>query len=198
MTRRPRAASKISAAAVMMQAFSATAMIVVAALPARAAPFCHTERDTQAYVTKIICVDSILASQTGNRYDVESLVDANPSTAWCEGEPGHGIGLGMKITLEESAPVLGLNIRNGYNKSMDHFLRNGRVKSFRLTVISYDSRQEPRSGVVTLRDEPLEQRVRIPWKVADPRQIRLEILSVYPGTRFTDTCVSDLSVDFGM
>lgn len=166
--------------------------------PAMAQQYCDTRTMTQAYVTQMTCVDSYLRSQKGNRYDVMSMTDGDSATAWCEGDPGDGIGIEIKVTFEEAAPPLTLHIKNGNHQSMDHFLRNSRVKDFRLTMISYDSEVEMRSTVLRLRDEPLEQEMRIPWEIENPRQLVLEIVSVYPGSRYQDTCLSGFFVGYGM
>lgn len=167
-------------------------------MPAQAAPFCDTQRYTQAYVTKMICVDNYFYDPDGNAFDVVGLIDGKKTTAWCEGESYDGIGSTIKITLEASAPVLGIHIRNGYGRSLQHFNLHNRVKDLRLAAISYDADVEMRSAIITLRDEPSLQRIKMPWIVEDPRQIILEIVSVYQGDKYRDTCLSGLDLDFGM
>lgn len=171
---------------------------VVVISPVQAAPFCDTQRYTQAYATMMICVDTYLYDPDGNAFDVTGLIDGDEATTWCEGEPLDGVGSTIKITLEASAPVLGIHIRNGYGRSLQHFTRHNRVRDLRLTAISYDADVGIRSDIVTLRDEPSLQKIEMPWIIEDPRQIVVEILSVYQGDKYRDTCVSGLDLDFGM
>ena len=166
--------------------------------PAQAAPFCDTQRYTQAYGTKMICFDTYLYDPDGIALDVKGLVDGDKATAWCEGESLDGLGSTIKVTLEASAPVLCIHVRNGYGRSLQHFNSHNRVKDLRLAAISYDADVEMLSAVITLRDEPSLQSVKMQWIVEDPRQIVLEILSVYRGDKYRDTCVSGLDLDFGM
>ena len=87
---------------------------------------------------------------------------------------------------------------NGYNKSLDHFRRNGRLKDIRLLLISYDENEEMRELRLRLKDEPLTQEIVLPWIVENPRQLIIEIVSVWPGSHYRDTCVSELAVGYGM
>ena len=161
-------------------------------------PFCETERYSQAYVTKMTCVSSRLKSGKGNSYGVGGLLDGRNETAWCEGVQGDGIGEAVTVRLEAASPLRGLTIRNGDARSMDHHQRNNRVRVLDLMLISYDEREPPRSMNVVLRDTADEQHVRLPWDVPDPRLLELTIAEVYPGTRFKDTCLTELGLDFGM
>ncbi len=82
----------------------------------------------------------------------------------------------------------GLAIRNGYDKSPDIFTKNSRVKDMELRFSSGDSIE------ATLKDEPgtqyvtLSQPIRAKW-------IELVIRSVYPGSKYSDTAINELSVD---
>jgi len=175
---------------------SVAGLLFVIALPAQAERLCHTTGDTQAFVTQSVCVSSQLQSQSGNNYGIRSLVDDNASTAWCEGGLGGGIGETITIRMEDAAPPKQIMIRNGYAKSNKSFRRNGRVKTLRVMAVSYDDVPQ-REFDVFLEDSSRYQPIDISWNFENPRLIELTITSIYPGSKYSDTCVSDLYMDYG-
>lgn len=88
---------------------------------------------------KVISIEatSILEESEKATYKPENLLDGNFSTAWVEGEDGVGIGTMITIKLEQPALVYGLKLYNGYQKSKDIFVKNGRVKH--ITVSNADN-----------------------------------------------------------
>jgi hypothetical protein len=92
--------------------------------------------------------------------------------------------------LEFDSPrtVSGLTIRNGYGKSPDIFAKNSRVKDAELRFSTGDSLE------VTLRDAPEPQHVTLSHPV-ETKWVALVIRSVYPGWKYSDTAINELSVD---
>ena len=135
-----------------------------------------------------LCASSVLPATQGNIYGPRNLTDGNDKTAWVEGSDGQGLGEFVVLEFDSARAVRGLAIRNGYDKSPDIFTKNSRVKDIELRFSSGDSIE------ATLKDEPgtqyvtLSQPIRAKW-------IELVIRSVYPGSKYSDTAINELSVD---
>ena len=135
-----------------------------------------------------LCASSVLPAAQGNVYGPRNLTDGNDKTAWVEGSDGQGLGEFVVLEFDSARAVRGLAIRNGYDKSPDIFTKNSRVKDIELRFSSGDSIE------ATLKDEPgtqyvtLSQPIRAKW-------IELVIRSVYPGSKYSDTAINELSVD---
>ncbi len=123
--------------------------------------------------------------QSGNSYAPQNLLDGAPATAWVEGARGNGVGAYLAIDLPEPRSFEILELINGYAKSSSTFSRNGRVREL---IVSASNGQR---RVLRLRDHadwqshPLGEFENVTW-------MRLEIGSVYPGSKWTDTALSEL------
>lgn len=138
---------------------------------------------------------SCLPPQEGNKYTEEMLSDGNFNTAWCEGAEGDGISEWIEFHLKNhpgknvgKTSFNGINIANGYLKSKDIWEKNSRVKQFRMDIngkaICY----------INLSDSMFDQQVKFPdyYSVEPGDVIRLTITEVYPGTLYTDTCITEI------
>lgn len=111
------------------------------------------------------------------------------SKPWVEGVSGDGIG--QWIELETSAmkyPVRSFLISNGYVSFEKPYLYkyNNRVKSLRVTCDQLNIDFE-----VVLEDTPNFQEVRLPVKIEEKNTtFRFEILEVYEGLKWDDTCIN--------
>ena len=108
---------------------------------------------------------------------------------WVEGAPGHGIYEKLFITARA---CFALHISIGYvsfvNPELYH--ENSRPKRIRLAVnntFSFD---------VDLEDTPNYQTITLPRPLKANEVLQLEILDVYPGTKYTDTCINDIMYDY--
>jgi hypothetical protein len=138
-----------------------------------------------------------------------SLVDGNLGTAWVAG--GKGIGETVLFPADATKP---LQIYNGFQRSESLYKKNSRPQGIRVFVLSahidvgqYGSRYGD-IRVLASRDSRLEDRMGAqPLALPDfalppqdesdfPRIVTLvaiQILSVYPGTAYADTCLSEVS-----
>ncbi|HUX12855.1 MAG TPA: hypothetical protein VMW87_07485 [Spirochaetia bacterium] len=150
------------------------------------------------------------------KYSARSLADRNPATGWSEGVEGDGVGEVVLAKVDTRRPVF---VRNGFQMSKELFLANNRVKRVRVFLLQAGKRMpnqfdSPYAEVKVLAAVDAElsdtmgfQRLPVPpnaiepmteWdgSVTDPPQyasfVALQILSVYPGTRYHDTCLSDV------
>ncbi len=132
------------------------------------------------------CASSVLKPQYGNTYGPGHLIDENLRTAWVEGKRGHGEGEYVVVDLGKMHQVTGIQIMNGYHKNARLFSANSRVRSLRLGFSNGSSRN------VTLEDAAGVQTIEFPALQA--RWVQFEIRSVYRGTKYTDTAITELRV----
>jgi hypothetical protein len=131
----------------------------------------------------IYCASSVLAPQQNNTYRPSNLFDDKADTAWVEGAEGDGVGQGFTIDLRGVRRVTGFSIRNGYTKSPDLFVRNGRVKTATL-LFSTGARRE-----ITLKDQLDVQAFRFEAPI-EATWVQFTINTVSKGSRHTDTAVT--------
>ncbi|MDC7789280.1 caspase family protein [Rhodoplanes sp. TEM] len=137
--------------------------------------------------TDLYCASSVLAPQFGSSYEVRNLFAGDPGAAWVEGASGDGTGEWVTVAFDAERLVRGLVVNNGYEKSADLYVKNGRVQTLRLVFSGGETRS------VTLQDRlgpqtvTLDRPVRAHW-------VQFVIDRTYRGTRYTDTAISKLSV----
>lgn len=130
---------------------------------------------------------STFISKAGNNYSPYNLVDHQNDTYWQEGEEGDGIG--QKITFSFSNQVMlnGISISNGKQNILDSdhsFTENNRIKKIelveddRLTIVLPDEQET----VYILFEEPIIK-----------EKVTIILREVYKGTKYNDTCLSEIS-----
>ena len=162
-------------------------------------------------------------------YSPKNLLDGSLDTSWVEGEAGTGAGSYVLIGLPGDLKKYIL-INNGYQKSESLFLKNNRVKDFKLSLYSGFT-SDMRAGQIgfeadlvqisspvtlTLKDKMAVQPFEIPFETSDVAASReseltrytrahpgdpgfrdflimkFEIVSVYPGSQWDDTCIAGI------
>lgn len=118
------------------------------------------------------------------KYRLMNLYDGNEKTAWCDPYPGDAIGLGIEISLAGDKPVKGIRLINGYTKSAETFKNNNRLKEIKMIFSDGTFKK------YKLKDLETEQI--LPFGKETKGNIKLEILSVYKGAKYSDTCLSEL------
>ncbi|GGD29545.1 NADase-type glycan-binding domain-containing protein [Sinisalibacter lacisalsi] len=131
---------------------------------------------------------SVLPPQSGNSYGVENLFDGSDRTAWCEGVAGNGAGERITVSFGGSAMPLRLLVKNGYAKSADVYFNNARPRSVEIRTSAGAAWR------TQLADTTSWQSLTLPDDWVD--WVSLTIVDVYPGAKWTDTCVTALQVDF--
>ncbi|MBR3824192.1 MAG: hypothetical protein IKJ39_03235 [Lachnospiraceae bacterium] len=161
---------------------------------------CSTWCACNDYYCKVTASSS-LAPQGTQTYGAENLKSANRMNAWAEGVPGDGIGETIEIRemyFGGGDPIFRYNevcIVNGYAKDETTWLENNRVKSMKLYFM------DEYMGTITLEDTMLPQYVDlspVAMKVGNgcEAKFRFEIADVYKGTKYDDTCISGIVVEF--
>jgi hypothetical protein len=139
-------------------------------------------------------------------YGAPRLLDGKPETAWAEGAPGPGIGEVVLLGGRSEGP---LEIWAGYGKSAKLHAANPRPRQIEVLVLArgpmvpvdpgtpYQDNRVIARRVVELADLNGYQPLPLPelpagTADADRAFIALRILSVYPGTKWEDTCISEV------
>lgn len=144
------------------------------------------EDDEFGYITLIpdtVSVSSTLKekSKTADFYGADNLYDGTWKS-WSEGENGDGINSKITYKYNSKHHLKFLMIRNGYGE-LKNYYKNNRVKDLKIT----DGKKEI---LYTLRDTYLPQFIQLDFSECD--KVTFEILSVYKGTDYNDTCISEL------
>jgi hypothetical protein len=138
------------------------------------------------------CVSSVLKSDGLNIYSYgpENLFDDDTDTAWVEGVPGQGIGQWIVVAFDRIRLVKSIEIINGYAKDHLVFQKNSRVKDIK---VEFSGRDEPE--YFKLKDSETPQPVPLPDDAPlKAYWIKFTVESVYPGTKWEDTAISELRV----
>lgn len=144
---------------------------------------------TENFNSIAYCVSSVLPSEGGNDYGPDNLFDIDPSTAWCEGARGNGVGEVITLRIDGGGPFRRFLIENGYGKSERIFSRNARPKTIEIrtdTGVSFRHVLEDRSN---------ERWVELPGP-DEYKVLQIRVIDVYPGTHYEDMCISTILLDF--
>lgn len=137
-------------------------------------------------------------NQMEQNYLPPYAADDDPATAWVEGAVGSGDGeslLWFGPHLQR-ARAFKVYLRAGYQKSRSLYQKNSRPRRVRLAPFVAQGDQQAPAGApveIELADQLGWQEVLVPTA---PRVsgLRLTVLSIYPGSVYEDTCLSDLRV----
>jgi len=138
---------------------------------------------------------SVRASSIGRdgsyRYLAEFVIDGNLSTAWSEGISGnYGIGEWLMFEFPKEYILAKISIKNGYDKvnsrGMDLYYANSRVKQARLEFSN-------RSSQKVVLDDTRDWQERTLSKPKS-RFLRFVIESVYPGTKYSATQITEVKI----
>lgn len=165
----------------------------------------------------------IFASSTLNNdksYHANNLYDNSIKTAWVEGVKEYGIGEYFEIYLNEYKlykdycysdeyyresfyPIYAIEIFNGYSKSEKTFKENSRVKKLKVYVngipyVILDLKDTNRKQYFHLGENDIFFNGLNPEKkLTDDLVLKFEIMEVYPGTKYKDTCISEIMLKDG-
>ena len=134
------------------------------------------------------------ASSEKSGYPVTNINDMKGDTAWVAGKNG-GIGESLTLTLKKPVHVSEIGIIPGYAKSKKLYFANNRVQELEIVVngnhvvkaslpdeyISFGPYSYKGYELIDLGDYP-----------GDARTITLTVKKVYPGSKYNDTCISEV------
>jgi hypothetical protein len=127
-------------------------------------------------------------------YHPSYVLDDDPKTAWVEGAEGDGIGESLTIPVSDlrSARAIRLVIFNGYQKSPALLSANAAPKQLTVTVQGPGGQPSAKQQL-TLERKMGPQSFDIPV-TGGVAEVVLTLDSVHPGSKYRDTCVSDVQV----
>lgn len=144
---------------------------------------------------------STLESQIGKSYSAFNLTGSSRDSTWCEGAEGSGIGEYVEIQQmylgsgDDTLTFSEICIVNGYAVNEEKWQANNRVKQLKVYY-----------GGTYVADLMLEDTInpqffdisQLNLTVANGAEatFRFEIVSVYPGTTYDDTCITGIQIDF--
>lgn len=148
------------------------------------------------------------SSNNDNSYSVKNLFDGKRSTAWVEGTEGMGEGEFIELEIENFY-LSTLGIINGYTKSKETYLNNGRVKKMKVdTALLLENGEIQRfekifeledtqdfkdlKGYEFLSLSELFSCEDINPTTSKKLRMRITILDTYKGLKYEDTCISEI------
>ncbi|QMV42781.1 NADase-type glycan-binding domain-containing protein [Cohnella cholangitidis] len=146
------------------------------------------------------------SSELGSRYGASRLLDGSLSTTWAEGSKGQGIGETVTIELKKNTSLAELRVMNGYMKSKETYGNNARAKEILVeSLIRYSANEDYQwvSDTKYLEDKPYDAKAvadgnlyslsdQLAYYEGEVKTIKLTIRDTYPGTKYEDTCLSEL------
>jgi len=168
--------------------------VIIAALMFVTAFNGKTEKifDQKTQMPKIseLRVSSILP-HNNDLYLGAHLVDGS-AKSWVEGVQGPGTGERIMFIFDAPVKLSCLYIKNGLGDSR-WYKANNRVKELQFeSSIIFSQKYEKKKFVIKLNDTQDLSRIDLPEPVLC-RDFELTITSVYKGSRFDDTCISEIS-----
>lgn len=133
--------------------------------------------------------------ENGYDYSSKNIHDFDISTPWVEGSDDYGIGEYVELISPTQNMSWGITIYNGYCKNIDLFYKNSRVKELLVYVDGLPTcifELEDTWHAQEFGYKPVPDNDKINDIV-----IRFEILSVYEGSEYNDTCISDIFMSGG-
>lgn len=134
-------------------------------------------------------ITAVRATSQTEENPVENAFDSWEATMWTEGVWGNGVGEAIEITLDEDHKVNGLTIYNGNRTSHDLYEKYGRVKTIRITFSDGSQKQyEVADNFYTSSQVSFINPIQT-------NTLKIEILEVYEGTTYQDTCIADININ---
>lgn len=123
-------------------------------------------------------------------YSPKNVMDGKPETSWTEGVSGHGMGEWIKLEAGQDQVVTGINILAGYAKNDQIYKQNNRVKTLKVECSDGTSKVftlEDLADYLAYQELEFDSPVRTKF-------IKLTIIDVYPGSKYEDTCISEITL----
>lgn len=114
-----------------------------------------------------------------------NLIDGKRETNWTEGVDGNGIGEYVQFEFQEKQTITGFRICSGNHSSGSYYTKNARPKEIKLTFEDGSSEQ------FTLLDVKEELTFQLSEAITT-KNVRLTIQSVYEGSSWEDTVISEI------
>ena len=142
----------------------------------------------------VACASSALPTDQWGQYWAWSAMDGLLESAWAEaGHRGHepepsgpGIGEWIMLVFPETVEVHRIGVDVGFDRNADYFAKNNRLKRASIQFSKGEFIE------LTFSDTRGVQMMDIP--PVTTTYVRLVINEVYPGSKYDDTCISEIEV----
>jgi VWFA-related protein len=128
-------------------------------------------------------------NRPSDAYQAKHLADGKDSTCWAEGADGPGVGEWVQFGFDAPKTLKAMKIIAGYSKTPAVYQANNRVKKLMLVF------SDGISQTVNLADQYGFQRILID-RDKPSRFVKLVIMEVYKGSRYNDTCISEIEFEY--
>ncbi|NPV02994.1 MAG: hypothetical protein HPY53_16595 [Brevinematales bacterium] len=159
-----------------------------------------------AFAYKSFASSSTLKAQGANSYTVKNLIDGDLRTCWSEGVKGYGVGEWVEFEFHEDTTIDVIAIANGYLKNEYILEKNSSVWALDIYITTYDGDKHhetlyfdrPEFWQTSVETEEEVMHVcRLFWIPegfggTSIKSIRFQIADVYHGTKYDDTCISEI------
>ncbi|MBR1759267.1 MAG: zinc ribbon domain-containing protein [Lachnospiraceae bacterium] len=139
------------------------------------------------HIADVSCSSYLIEANLGFYHEAKNIIDGSLDHAWVENGAGQGEGEWVRLEFDDVYTVSGFKIYAGYQKSDKTYYNNSRPARLRVSF------SDGSSVDVTLEDYFGEQDVKFGFEV-ETSSITFKILSVYPGEKYEDTCISEISL----
>lgn len=151
----------------------------------------NEETISRAAPVTMSAVKTVTASSALSEYNMthspDRVIDGDRSTAWVEGAAGQGIDESIILHFDTDYTVSGINICAGYQISEDLYYKNSRPKEI---LVEFSG---GKSQTYQLEDKLEEQKISFA-EPAETDYVSISIVSVYPGNKYEDTVISEISL----
>jgi hypothetical protein len=160
---------------------------------AEATAYCWTGKEYAASKSghcgvKSVTASSSLVEKTG-AHEPSAALDGVNATAWCKDAKAANGDSWIEIGFTSPFKLKKLSITPGFARSDATWANNNRLKTVR---VSYDGGEARDAALL---DRNAAQDILVPSGQGAVSSVRVGIGEVYPGKKFKDTCISELSFE---
>ncbi len=128
--------------------------------------------------------DSELTSSQGITYGAENIIDGNLATSWQEGSKDFGKNNVISLKFDDDTNISFLVIYNGNQISEEDYKNNNRLKEIEIILDTQKTK-------IILEDTMQPQIIKL-IDADKSKTVSIKIKSVYEGSVYNDTCVSEI------
>lgn len=124
-------------------------------------------------------------------YHPNYAMDGDPATAWVEGASTDGTGEWLRIgtTPIQGTTAVRVRLMNGYQKSSTLYKANARAKEVEVRLLP-----SGRTARLALTNTLGWQELTVAQTAGPVEGVEIRVVSTYPGSKYTDLCISDVEV----
>lgn len=139
----------------------------------------------------VIETSSVLKDDSGFNYEGKNVVDRDLSTSWCGAK---GIGDTVSFSFKDPVKASVVGMIPGFGANRSSYFENNRIKTLKIyfSIENEDGSSYKSDWVYNLTDA--YSMFFVDFGDQQFKDVKFEILDVYPGSKYQDTCISE--VDF--